>query len=696
MNKKLLLLWLLIPIGGYAQPLDSLLAEYHTQHEASSKRAYLASDIGNAYRRIDKYDSALFYLEIAVNIAEARNLDSLIATTFDDFGIVQSRLENNDSAMWYFEQATEMCQRLPHDSLMVVVQDHIGTISYYRSDHVGATKHHLRALSLYDSSYGISLKRRIIGNLGETYLNQGDIETAIMYLSQAIDLYRDCSTRDSSNLVYKLILIGRAYGDLDSISRAERTLNQALAIAQNLKLNRRICDVWSLLGIYHYLHKDQKEKALQFWEDALALARSEQYTFLEVALLTNIGGYYANAKQYEQAIEIFNSALKISDNIENISLRINIYNNLAEVHASLKQYQKAYQNTKVYIELKDSVLNTEKQREIATLQAKFDTEKRQREIHHLEEQQALQAEQLERRKFINRLLEGGIGFAIFFIGVMTYFFVQLRKKNSIISQQQDRLLHQNQQLQTSEKQLKDAYYTQSRFFSIIAHDLRSPLSNLRMFLSMLQACALEVAYEKRQEYLKMLSQELVNVELLLDNLLHWAIDQQGAITFKPRETDAMALIDDSINLIRRRAEIQEINIVQHTTIPTYIYTDADMLAYILRNLLANAIKFTPPAGQIKFIATAKQNSITIEVFNTGSSISDEEAANLFKLRTKPGMLSKDKKGVGLGLYLSKQFARKMGGHVWVKTQPESGVSFFLSLPIQSPVKNKKALVFEAS
>ncbi len=684
MRKTLvLLLWMLCCGVAYPQSIDSLRESFNRHSKHSVEAVDLASRIAYQFTNINQFDSAKAYLTEALRLAERRETDSLLAVSYDRLGVVYSRLSRNDSALVCFEKVRNMCRHLPHDSMMTVTVNHIGTVYLQRSDYVQATEYYLQALSLYDTSYGARLERRILGDLGENYLNQGDTETGLVYLNRIIDSHQKYFANDSSGLVYPLILVARAYDGIDNVQRAQQLFHRALTIAKQYQLNRRICDIWSNLGALYYLEFDQKEEAYGFWKNALVLAEREQYTYSQVGLLSNIGMYHASSNRLEQAIEYYQQALLVSEEVEDLRLRVSPYLNLADAYAELKQYKKAFTTMEICFLFKDSVLNTEKQRAIADLQVKYEAEKKQKVIYQLEEQKAQQTILLDRKIFFNRLLGSSIVVAILFIGVMAFFFIQLQRKNRVISQQQDRLLNQNQALQHSEKRLKKAYHTQSRFSSIIAHDLRSPITNLRVFLSMLQSCSNVLDWREQKRYLTLLNQELGNVELLLDNLLHWAIDQQDAIKFKPSKIDIEAVVEQGISLIQQQARIREISIVRDVVLAGHVRTDPDMLSYILRNLLTNAIKFTPPSGLIKLSAKITSGHVLLEVFNTGSTISDEEAINLFKLRTKPGMLPEDKKGVGLGLYLSKQFAHKMGGKLWVDIQADVGVSFFLSLPFQS-------------
>jgi len=221
-----------------------------------------------------------------------------------------------------------------------------------------------------------------------------------------------------------------------------------------------------------------------------------------------------------------------------------------------------------------------------------------------------------------------------------------------------------------------------KFFSIIAHDLRSPFNS---FLGLTQIMAEELSNLTTTELQKIaesMRNSAVNLFRLLENLLQWSRIEQGSLPFDPEITDLKTDIDESIAMVLESARNKEIEIIYDIPIDLMVYADSNMLRTVIRNLVSNSIKFTPYQGKITLEAKIDENQSTlISIKDTGIGMTPEIVEHLFQLDGKT-----NRKGThgepssGLGLLLCKEFISKHGGRIWVESEEGKGTTFHFTFP----------------
>jgi len=239
-----------------------------------------------------------------------------------------------------------------------------------------------------------------------------------------------------------------------------------------------------------------------------------------------------------------------------------------------------------------------------------------------------------------------------------------------------------QLLQESENNLKIANTTKDKFFSIIAHDLRSPFNAIIGFSELLLENHTKYDDQKREKIINLIVESSKNTFNLLENLLEWSRTQTGGIQFNPKECILEKLIIDSIAQVKENATQKNIQLTYNVADTVIIKADEAMLKTVLRNLISNAIKFTPKSGKIKVIATKTDKNITVSVVDNGSGIKKEKLETLFtNLYNETTRGTENEKGHGLGLVLCKEFIEKHGGKIFVESEEGIGSTFSFTIPI---------------
>lgn len=246
-----------------------------------------------------------------------------------------------------------------------------------------------------------------------------------------------------------------------------------------------------------------------------------------------------------------------------------------------------------------------------------------------------------------------------------------------------------QLLRDSEKQLRESNLTKDRFFNIIAHDLKNPFNAIIGFSTLLTDEWLEFQDNEKLMMINSIRSSSEGAYELLMNLLEWSRLQVGKINFDPEFVDISTLVDLNYSLLKTNAEHKNIRLEKGSACDRLVWADPNMLNTVLRNLISNAIKFTPNNGSIMVDCgkrTDHPNMVVLSVTDSGVGIPQEEIPDLFDItssKTTTGTAGET--GTGLGLVLCKEFIEKNNGKIWLESRPEKGSVFYVALPVK-PVK----------
>lgn len=229
-------------------------------------------------------------------------------------------------------------------------------------------------------------------------------------------------------------------------------------------------------------------------------------------------------------------------------------------------------------------------------------------------------------------------------------------------------------------ELSQANATKDKFFSIIAHDLRSPMIGLQGVGQKLEYFIKKDKQEKLLQIGGQIDTSIDQLNHLLNNLLNWAASQTNRIPHNPKNIDIAPLIQENVDLYKSLAEAKNVKI-NNTIISGKVFADSNAVSTILRNLLSNAIKFTKENSSISLTSKENLGGISISVTDEGKGISVEKTENLFeKINFESTSGTKGEKGFGLGLQLCKEFTEMNMGTIEIESKIGKGTTFTVSLP----------------
>ncbi len=234
-----------------------------------------------------------------------------------------------------------------------------------------------------------------------------------------------------------------------------------------------------------------------------------------------------------------------------------------------------------------------------------------------------------------------------------------------------------------ERELRESNASKDKFFSIISHDLRSPIGSIQGLTEALLENMDTFEPEELKNYISTINKTITGTYNLVDNMLLWAQNQQNKVEFSPSVHDLDKFIDNVIHLEQIEASKKEITIEKFTKNNLTIKADGNMLSTVLRNLLFNAIKFTKRGGKIEISSSIYNNmAAAVCVKDNGIGISADKLLKLFEMdKATSTKGTENEKGTGLGLVLCKEFVERNGGKIWVESKPGEGSWFYFTIPL---------------
>ncbi len=236
-------------------------------------------------------------------------------------------------------------------------------------------------------------------------------------------------------------------------------------------------------------------------------------------------------------------------------------------------------------------------------------------------------------------------------------------------------------LKENEWLLREANAQKDKFFSIIAHDLRSPFNSILGFSQLIVDQLKEKDYDGLDEYANILLQSSQRAMNLLVNLLEWTRSKTGRIEYNPEHFELVDFVEQTMPLFEDIARQKSISI--NLLLPSYllVFADKHMINTVLRNLISNAVKFTRQGGEVTISAARKQGEVSISVKDNGVGISKNRIEKLFRIDESDSTKgTANEQGTGLGLILCKEFVEKHGGRIWVESAIDTGSAFTFTIP----------------
>lgn len=606
-------------------------------------KAQLNNQYGRYYRAIGQMDSARIAYERNLRIYDLQKEGNELSVTYNNLGNMAHIAGDYKGALNYYVQSKNIKEALGLKRGLAISYHNIGTIRSDLKDFENSKQDFKKSLEL---SEAIGFKTLIVHNfnrIGALERFDANYKSAIEWHQKALDLATDISFQTEMNQA--MLNLGEDYAEQNDIGKALDYFVEGLQISETSADQKRISSF--LVAISDLYTRVSKENSTASDIQSLSIFQQRNINTASVEQMLNRAMNIANQLHYaEQKLEAFEA--------------------LHYFYKTTRNYTKDAILLDQFMIYKDSLFNSERANAIAALETKYEASEKEKEILELETNQKIAAQEQKRLTARTRLY---LAIAVGLLGFLLigfYLFYQLRKIKHTLERQNTKLQEVNA--------------TKDTFFGIIAHDIRSPIVALDGVGEQMEYYLKKDKPDKLQRLASRVDATAKQLSNLLDNLLNWALLQQNVISYRPQQLKIQSIVDSTFAMFENNALAKNIQLVSDIDSNVEIFADESAIYTILRNLVSNAIKFTPRKGIVSVAAIIKENHVFISIKDTGIGMTQQQVEQLFSLEKKNTLGTAGEKGTGLGLILVKDLVTLNKGVILVDSNKNQGTTFTIQLP----------------
>ncbi|TWV93987.1 tetratricopeptide repeat-containing sensor histidine kinase [Chitinophaga pinensis] len=515
-------------------------------------------------------------------------------------------------------------------------------------------------------------------DIGNILVEQDQPRQALHYQKKALRIKQ--SLGQPGEIARTLNSIGSSYIRMNMPDSALYFMLESEKIKLALNDHQGLAVTYENIGLI-YLQQKKYALALPYFDISEQYYKESDHLNGLVKSHLNIGLVHTMLHHYEEAQQHLSEAALLNSTLKNAKNTMIYHKNMAVLDSARGDYAAALANFRQFSLLNEEMFSLEKAKFIANTKEKYETEKKQHENKLLRKEQQLHLATIHQQRilviFCSMLLLG-----LFIVTAVLYLmyrrqqdlYKQLNLRNTQVQQQNRIILEQNTALGNG-NQVKD------KIFSVISHDLRSPLAILEGLLFLLRDE--KMSEEQFRIFSHELWRDVKNTAYMMDNLLQWASSQMKGIHVTPDDFDISNILKNEFELLQSMARQKAITLTHELQRPIMVYADPDMIRLVLRNLISNAIKFTPINGSVSISYLLSPEKIEIVVQDTGVGIALADQVKVFSNIYYSTSGTQNEKGCGLGLPLSKDFIERNNGKIWFNSSFGKGTSFHFTLPLSA-------------
>lgn len=568
---------------------------------------------------------------------------------------------NPGKAIEYFKNAVELSEKINNNAQLA---NNCYSIAFcYRNigDYSKSVEYYLKAVRVYEADKDYRRLANAYLSLAIVYSYNKDFKNASSYHTKAKELI--LIRKDSFQLCSLYTDIGTLFDQQKMYDSANKYQQQAYDLAVAIKDEQMIIDCLSNIGLT-YKHEGKTKEALANFKKVLLVFQQQQTEpDRYAAAYNNIGATYAQEGNKTLAVEAFNKSLAYASASQNPYIQMENYNNLSDLFGKTADFKNQAFYLKKYYSIKDSLFSADKKNQLTQLEADYNIEKKNTEIVKKEGEVQIEKKQ----KYLSFMLAL---VAVVVLILITFFYNRIKNKNELLGKQNVQIINQKNELQ-SLNNVKD------RLFSIISHDLRNPLVNLRSYFSLTENP--DLSDEKKLAYKKQTLSAVTQTTSLLDNLLVWANMQIKEIKPQIKIIDIEDAVLDAVDNVNAQA-VQKKIIIQKNLEATSALGDQNIITIAVRNLLTNALKYSNENSTISIKSFQNDKDINIDIADEGVGISAEKINLLLSNEADTTIGTSGEKGTGLGIFLVKELLQKINGELLIKSVVGEGSVFTIKLP----------------
>ena len=622
---------------------DTTVAIFKQLHDYKGlSKSYIS--YARMYDLLANYNAALRYLNLAEQINKQINDEKGLTDTYKNIGISYYDEGELSSSLDYYYKALFIAVKNHYTILSGEIYNDIGVALQSMEVYPNALAYFTKALAIVKAENDIQGVGTMNENIGEVLSAQSKYYQAIIHLNIALK-------------------IAKEQGDIDGLS-----------------------SVYTDLGLC-YAHIYQMVKAIKYLDTSLNIAEKYKVVYNKAYTLIGLATVYNMQKDYVNAYKYALQGQESADKMGNLSVRANAALELNKSLGGLGQYKDAYKSLNQYIDLKNQLKNNESIQKLTSYNFELDFAAKERTLNQQQQERDL----LYQQKIHNQRLINTI-FLIIILGMVMISVIYYREKrkqqyiNAMLEEKNDEVLNQKANIDEQAQKLNDLNTLKDRLISVLAHDLRAPLSTLRGLFDLLIDDTIT-----HQELIEMIPNVLKKLEYtsdFLDTLLFWINSQVENFERSVKSFSIKEIINYEIESYQDQALEKGIKLIYNVPNDLIASADPNSIRIVIRNLITNAIKFSKANDTVEVDAGLRDDeNILVRIKDTGMGISAEQLGKLFKSKVDSTSGTNQELGTGMGLLFCKDLVEKCNGTIWVTSEVGVGTEFSFTVPADA-VENK--------
>jgi signal transduction histidine kinase len=604
------------------------------------------------YYRYLNPDSAKFFALEGLILAD-KDKDSLgKAALLNQLGMIEDNFARYNDAKEHYLRAEAIYRELNDPKGLASILIRLSVIDKRKGNYDKSLALAMQALKLSEKNndkLGM-LEARVV--FSEIYYILGDYHQTLSNLAIAEQID---STIPVSNFTLNMyISYGYVYVKLGDCDRAISYLKKGLSKANKVEFNGLKISIYKVLAIA-YDKKGDREKSIAYFKYSLEFAKKIKNSMREQSTLIELSDVYSTYKP-DSALFYLNRALDIADQFKMQRQQILILDKMSKLYKRKGKAAQALSLKERSAEMAEQYFYKDMSKQVLNLEAAFDLEKSNAKLREL----TLKSETQQMQK--NVFLYIAIAAILVLLITLAHFF---------------RVKQLNNKLRVANKELEESNDVKDKFFSIIAHDIRSPLVSTIGILELIDSK--DIDEETKTLMVNKLIVHCKNSLSILDKLLKWGQMQIKGVRIDQQNFRPIKNIERNLSLLKDGASRKNIKIDLDVPSRLEVFADPDHFDFVIRNLVSNAIKFTNENGLIQISADIDNDNILFKVKDNGVGISEARMKKIFELSAMGTRGTSAEEGTSLGLIICKEFVEANKGRIYVDSVVGEGTTFSFSL-----------------
>lgn len=651
---------------------NTLSMEYYQNAIGLADSLQFESGLGAAYLKSGKiiyhwgdYEHAFNLFSKGYRLAKKLKDQNLEALALNMIGKYNHTKGNFDESVRYYQKAIDVAQNLPEKKLVAELYLNLGKTNLLAGNIYKAMHNYLTAYEFAGTIDDYLIKADVYNHLGSIYCLFKQYEKSIAFHKEALELRARVNAKREMASSYNNIgetLLAMNFPD-SAMAYFEQSYNICLLTGYKkgtVKSTTNLGRVFNARGEY--------DTARQWLQQSLEMAKEAGYDAGMVESSYELARNHFFLSDYEVAVELYLFSLSRMEQSVFEEFRTKALHGLYESYREMANYPSSLKYLEQYTLAQLDATRAENNRQLAELRVTFDMELKEQENEALRRENLFKEAALKKKGIINWLIVALL---------MLIFSLLLLLWGRYVNKQRA-----NVQLTKLNKELELANIEKDKMFSIIAHELRNPLFWFQTLTETLSKRYADLPPQKLQKSLASLNDSAKHAFHLMDNLFNWSRARLKRVSPRFTVCSLDKMIDDSLKMNQFICEQKKINLEYELKDIKKVYADPDLLDCVLRNLISNAIKYTPDHGQVTISAKPHGTMCMITVVDNGLGINPNVLNKLFDkndFSSNQGLM--DEKGSGLGLKLCKEFVELNGGSIWYSGNDLQGASFSFTVPL---------------